>query len=239
MERPQKFIQTFVSVDCVVVGFDNEQLNILLVKREVGLGETRFLKLPGSLIYDNEDINDAAIRVLYELTGIKKLSLRQFRCFASPDRASNLEDMKWLDKAYQPNINRLITVANIALCKIDRKLNNTSRYNTQWCPLNQLPEMPFDHNLIVQESLTEIRRWIDSDPSIVFEILPTKFTFRQLHRLYEAIYAKKIDIRNFHKRTTSMSYIIALDEKEKNVPHRAAQYYRFNMKEYKKLKTNL
>lgn len=238
MTRP-RFIHTYLSVDCVVFGFDNEQLNILLVKREVEKGETKFLKLPGSLIYEQEDVDDAALRVLFELTGIKKMPLKQFRCFASPNRASKADDIKWLDKAYQPNIDRLITVAYIALCKIDRKLNNISRYNTQWCPLNELPAMPFDHNLIVKESLVEIHKWIEVEPAIVFEILPQKFTISQLHKLYEAIYNKKIDIRNFHKKVATMPYVVALDEKEKGVSHRAARYYKFNKKEYNKLKTNI
>ena len=235
----QKFIHTYVSVDCVVFGFDNEKLNILLVKRDVLPGETRYLKLPGSLIYDQEDVDDAALRVLFELTGIKRMPLKQFQCFASPDRANNPKDRKWLDKAYQPNIERLITVAYIAICKIDRRLKNTSKYNTQWCTLEEVPEMPFDHNLILDKSLSEIQKWIEVEPSIVFEILPQKFTISQLHHLYEAIYSKKIDIRNFHKKVAGMPYVVALDEKEKGVSHRAARYYKFDKKEYNKLKTNI
>lgn len=231
------FIHTFVSVDCVVLGFENNKLSILLVQRDTN---TKDLKLPGSLIYNNEDVDDAASRVLFELTGIKKMPLRQFRCFASPDRANKKEDMKWLDKAYQPNINRLITVAYIALCKIDRKLHNVSKYkHTQWCKLESVPNMPFDHNQIVDESLGEIRRWIEHEPAIVFELLPQKFTISQLHKLYEAIYNKTIDIRNFHKKVAAMSYVMPLDERETGVAHRAARYYKFNKKEYNKLKTNI
>ncbi len=233
-----KFIHTYVSVDCVVFGFDDEQLNILLVRRDEK--NTRDLKLPGSLIYNEEDVDDAANRVLQELTGIKKMSLRQFRCFASPARASKPDDIKWLDKEYQPNINRLITVAYLSLCKIDRKLNNVSKYKqTEWCPLNEVPRMPFDHNEIVRESLSEIRRWIEYDPAIVFELLPNKFTISQLHRLYEAIYDKEIDIRNFHKKVAAMPYIIQLDEKQKNVSHRAARYYKYDKKARNKFKTNI
>ncbi|NDV77911.1 NUDIX domain-containing protein [Dysgonomonas sp. 511] len=233
-----KFIHTYVSVDCVVFGFDDEQLNILLVRRDEQ--NANDLKLPGSLIYDEEDVDDAANRVLFQLTGIKKMSLRQFRCFASPDRASKTEDKKWLDKEYQPNINRLITVAYLSLCKIDRKLNNISKYKeTEWCPMNEVPRMPFDHNRIVKDSLIEVRRWIEYDPSIVFELLPNKFTISQLHRLYEAIYNKTIDIRNFHKKVAAMPYVVALDEKQANVSHRAARYYKFDRKANNKLKTNI
>ena len=234
------FIHTYVSVDCVVFGFDNNLLNILLVERNTDEEGTKDLKLPGSLIYDEEDVNDAANRVLYELTGIKKMTLRQFRCFSSPTRTSNPADIKWIGKAYKPNINRCITVAHLSLCKIDRKLNSVSKYkSSEWCPINELPSMPFDHNEIVKESLLEIRRWIESDPAIVFELLPQKFTISQIHRLYEAIYVKDIDIRNFHKKVAAMPYVIALDEKQKEVSHRAARYYKFDKVIYNKRKTNI
>lgn len=232
------FIHTYVSVDCVIFGFDNNQLNILLVQRNKN--NKKDLKLPGSLIFEKEDVDDAANRVLFELTGIKKMSLKQFRCFASPDRTRNPEDIKWLDKEYQPNIDRLITVAYLSLCKIDRKLINISKYEaTEWCPINNLPNMPFDHNQIVERSLTEIRQWIENDSAITFELLPTKFTISQLHKLYEAIYNKNIDIRNFHKKVATMSYLVCLDEKQKDVAHRAARYYKFDKKEYNKRKTNI
>lgn len=235
----QQFIHTFVSVDCVVFGFDNEQLNVLLVRRETSSTETNSLKLPGSLIYDQEDVDDAASRVLFELTGLKKMPLRQFRCFASPNRANRPEDQKWLDKAYQPNINRLITVAYIALCKIDSKHHNISRYSSEWYPVKELPEMPFDHNQIVKVSLGEIQKWIEVEPSIIFDLLPQKFTISQLHRLYESIYGKTIDIRNFHKKVASMPQVIALEERETGVAHRAARYYKFDKKGYSKIKNNL
>lgn len=236
----QKFIYTYVSVDCVIFGFEDDRLSILLVKRDIEANETKDLKLPGSLIYDSEDVDDAAARILFELTGIKKMPLKQFKCFASPSRANNPDDMKWLDKAYQPNINRLITVAYTALCKIDRKLNNISRYKqSQWCPINKLPLMPFDHNLIVIESLDAMRKWIETEPSIIFELLPKKFTISQLHKLYEAILNKKINICNFHKKVAAMNYVVSLEEKEKKVAHRAARYYKFDKKEYNKLKNSI
>lgn len=233
----KKFIHTYVSVDCIVLGFDGEQLNILLVRKDK---EAQSLKLPGSLIYDDEDVDDAAIRVLYELTGIKKMTLRQFRCFASPNRTSKDKDMKWLDAAYQPNINRLITVAYLSISRIDRKLNNVSKYpETDWLPINKIPTLPFDHNQIISESLDEIRSWIEVDPVIVFELLPSKFVISQVHKLYEAIYGKKIDIRNFHKKIQALPYLKQLEEKQKNVAHRAAKYYKFDRLVYSKYKANL
>ena len=231
----KKFIHTYVSVDCVILGFDGEQINILLVKKDKA--NENALKLPGSLIYDDEDVDDAAHRVLFERTGVKSKALVQFRCFASPDRASSDEDMAWLDVEYQPNINRLITVAYLSLLRIDQKLNNISKYKeTQWCPLSEMPKLPFDHNLVVTSSLHEIRRWIELDSSLVYELLPRKFIISQLHKLHEAIYDKKIDIRNFHKKITSLPYINVLEEKQKNVSHRAARFYKFNRQAYNKIR---
>lgn len=234
------YIHTYVSVDCVVFGFDDNQLNVLLVKRNDSNDNTNDLKLPGSLIFNNEDVDIAAQRVLFELTGIKKMKLKQFRCFASPDRANSDDDIAWLDKAYQPNINRLITVAYLSICKIDRKLNNISKYKlSAWYPMDKVPKMPFDHNKILQESLVEIRRWIEYNPTIIFELLPAKFTMNQLHKLYETIYDKKFDIRNFHKKIASLKYIQVLDEKQKGVSHRAARFYKFDKVAYNKFKTNI
>ena len=94
--------------------------------------------------------------------------------------------------------------------------------------------MPFDHNLIVEESLSEIRKWVESEPVVIFELLPSKFTISQVRKLYEAIYNKKIDVRNFHKKIAAMPYVVALNEKQQNVSHRAARYYKFDKTIYNK-----
>lgn len=230
------FIHTYVSVDCVVFGFDYEnRLNILLVQRhldEIPISKQK--KLPGSLILSDEGVDDAAQRVLHELTGIKKMVLKQFKCFADPMRASNKDDIKWMGKEYKHNIDRIITVAYLSLCKIDHKINSTKYDTVDWCTIDQLPSLPFDHNQIINESLIEIRKWIESDFSIIFELLPKKFTIRQLYQLYQALSEKHIDIKNFHKKISSFNYIIPLEEIETNVAHRAARYYKFDTKIYKK-----
>lgn len=237
----QDFIHTYVSVDCVVFGFDHDnRLNILLVQRHVDdVPVDRQRKLPGSLIFSNEDVDDAAHRVLHELTGIKKMVLKQFKCFADPFRASNQVDIKWMGTEYMDNIDRIITVAYLSLCKIDHKINSTKYETVDWYPVDQVPALPFDHNKIINESLTEIRRWIETDFSIIFELLPKKFTIRQLYQLYSALSEKQIDIKNFHKKISSFNYIIPLEEIEQNVSHRAARYYRFDAKIYKKNNTKL
>lgn len=230
------FIQTYVSVDCVVFGFDHEnRLNILLVQKYLDeMPVERSKRLPGSLILSHEDVDDAAQRVLTELTGIKKMVLKQFKCYADPNRASNEDDIKWMGKEYKHQIERIITVAYLSLCKIDHKINSAKYDTVDWCTIDKVPTLPFDHNKIITESLIEIRKWIETDFSIIFELLPKKFTIRQLYQLYSSLSEKNIDIKNFHKKIATFSYILPLDEMEKNVSHRAARFYKFDAKVYKK-----
>jgi hypothetical protein len=229
------FLQTYVSVDCVVFGFDKSQLNVLLVQRNNLSSSGKNLKLPGSLIYQQEDADAGAHRVLNELTGIKKMTLRQFKSFTSPRRTANVDDLSWLETTYHNKIDRLITIAYLSLSKVNRKLNFVSKYTTvSWCPISALPPMPFDHNQIVEEALNEIRRWVEMEPAILFKLLPTKFTIAELRSLYEAIYHRKYDVRNFHKKVVKMEYVVPLEEKQEKVSHRAARYYKFDRVIYNK-----
>lgn len=234
-------LYSHVSVDCVLMGFDGEQLCVLLVERAgAPEGSTEF-KLPGSLIYEHEDLDAAANRVLAETTGLKRVRLRQFRSFGSPTRTSNPADMQWLENAMQLRIRRIVTTAYLSLCKINKKTTPSRKYkSTRWFPIDQVPKhLPFDHNLIIGEALKEVRRWIESDLSLVFEILPAKFTAYQLRRIYELVYNKEIDVRNFHKKISTLSYIYPIDEWEEGVPHRAARYYRFDRVAFKKQHSRL
>lgn len=236
-ESSVPYMRTYVSVDCVVFGFDGAGLNVLLVERGNGMVTH---KLPGSIVYFEEDTDIAAERVLYELTGIKKIKLRQYKCFSSIDRAADPNDQKWLEAEYGPRMERLITVAYLAMTRISRALNITPKYQSaKWCPVDKIGKLPFDHNKIVEESLAEIRNWTASEPSILFELLPSKFTASQLRRLYEAIYNKKFDVRNFHKKIASMEFVVLLEEKQKDVAHRAARFYRFDKVLYNKRKTSI
>ena len=235
-----RFMCSFVSIDCVVFGFDGVHLNVLLVQRKTQTDTESNLKLPGSLIYQEEDADEAALRVLYELTGIKKMALKQFRCFTSLQRTSDPADVAWLNLEYHNRIDRLITIAYLSLCKIDRRLNIVSKYKTvDWHPVTSLPCMPFDHNQIVAEALKEIQMWGEHEPAVLFELLPVKFTAAELRRLYEAVYHKKYDVRNFRKKMSGMDYVIPLEEKQRGVAHRAARFYKFDRVLYNKRKINI
>lgn len=228
-----------ISVDCVVFGFDGEQLRVLLIRR---MGEENGavfhdMKLPGSLIYMDEDLDEAAKRVLCELTGLKNMSLHQFKVFGSKDRTKDPKDVRWLERAMQSKVERIVTVVYFAMVKIDRALNrNLDGYQAEWVAVPDIGTLAFDHNRIIKETLAYIRQYADLNPSVLFDLLPRKFTASQLHALYELVFGRVFDIRNFHKRIAQMKYVVLLDEKQQGVAHRAARYYRFDRKIYNKMR---
>lgn len=235
-----------LSVDCVLMSIVDHKLSVLLVERWDKKGETIGLKLPGGLIYQEEDLDDAAYRILNEATGMKRVQLKQFRAFGSPERTRNKEDVLWLEnasnqkimQAYQETI-RIVTIAYLALCKPDRKAADTEYESMHWVPIDNLPRMPFDHNRIVNEAVFEIRDWADREPAIVFSYLPKKFTASELRSTYEIIFNRKMDVRNFDKRMKAMSYVIPTEDVKEGLAHRSPRYYRFDKTLYNKLKIKL
>ena len=228
-----------VSVDCVIFGFDELSLKVLLVDRNLGLSSDNYiapeaLKLPGSMVYDDEDVDTAAIRVLKDLTGLENIYLQQFHVFGSPDRLRKKEDLEWLQAVAKMKINRVVTIAYYSLIKLHKAMPCEGKVT--WCDVSNIPELAFDHKEIVIKGLQVIRRELHNEP-IAFELLPKKFTIRQLQTLYEIILDKKLDSRNFRKSIAKWGYLIQVDEKEKNVAHKPAQYFKFDRKIYiKKLK---
>jgi hypothetical protein len=230
-----------VSVDCVVLGFDGIHLNALLLKRTGQEGESSFndLKLPGSLIFADEDLDDAAQRVMGDLFTKNVLFLRQFKSFGSPSRTSNPRDIGWLENAVQLKIGRIITVSYLALIRIDDKMKQKSeKVQAVWTPLPEIKELAFDHALIIREAVDEVRRMVSMDATLVFNLLPKKFTAAQMRVLFEELYGERMDVRNFHKKMCRMEYVVPLDEFELNVSHRAARYYKFDKKTYSKFHTS-
>lgn len=221
-----------VSVDCVVFGFDGEKLKVLLIERTIAENNELYndKKLPGSIILADEDLDKAAIRVLTELTGLKNIYLSQFHSFGNPNRTENPRDILWLENTMQLKIGRIVTVAYVALIKIDRKIQ-VKADNTQanWYDLNEVKTMnlAFDHSEIIKKGLEFIRHNLDIEPHLLFELLPRKFTISQLRSLYDTVHQTNSDVRNFQKKVAQWPYIIALDEMEDGVPHRAARLYKF------------
>lgn len=228
-----------ISVDCVVVGFDGTQLKVLLLRR---MGEEsgevfHDMKLPGSLIYMDEDLDEAAKRVLNDLTGLKNVNLMQFKTFGSKDRTKNPKDIHWLERAEKAKVERIVTVAYLSLVKIDRALNkNLDDFQAEWVALQDIKDLAFDHNQIISEAMVFIRQYVEFNPSCLFDLLPRKFTALQLRVLFELVYGRQIDVRNFHKKISMMEYVVPLDEYQQGVSHRAARFYRFDKKIYNKLR---
>lgn len=210
------------SVDCVIFGFDEGELKILLIERNEPPFE-KWPALPGNLAHDNEDIDEAAQRVLYELTGLSGVFMKQFYSFGKIDRHPQ---------------GRVITVAYYAIIKrTDEGLNPVTSYAKKafWCPANKLPKLAFDHEEIAQHGISVLRNTIKYEP-IGFELLSEEFTLSQIHHLYEAILQKSIDKRNFRKKIMSFGLLTELKKKKSGVAHKAPWLYKWNKDKYEKLK---
>lgn len=236
--NPLTVLNPHISVDCVILGFDSKKLKVLLIEREQINNvppNGHKLKLPGSLIYKDEDLDQSAYRTLSELTGLQNIFLMQFAVFGEPDRLSPKEDLDWLRKTSDNNqIDRVVTIAYYSLIKL-KDSNRTAK--TIWYPVNNLPELIFDHNRIVKKALEILRNEIRSKP-LCFELLPKKFTIRQMQDVYEAILNETFDNRNFRKKIRTLKFLIPLQEKERGVSHKPAQLYKFDQKLYIKYRKN-
>ena len=220
-----------LSVDCTVLGFNGNRMEVLLIRRtgEEGGQEFHDMKLPGSLISEHEELDDAARRVLRELTGLKDIPLTQFQSFGSMNRTKDPKDVHWLERAQQAHVRRIVTVAYMALVKIGRTIaRDMEGTEALWVPVDAIPPLAFDHNEIIAAALSHLRALAAMDPSLLYALLPRKFTVTQLRNLYEIVFGQRLDPANFYKKMTQMPYVVALNEREKGVAHRAARYYRFD-----------
>ena len=222
----------YVSVDCVVFGFDGKDLNVLLIERHIQENNNDYndKKLPGSIIYMDENLDEAASRVLTELTGLKNITLSQFYSFGDPSRSENPRDVLWLEKTTHTKIERIVTIGYVALIKINRKITLDSEgKSANWYNVREMKSMnlAFDHSQIIEKGLEHIKHWFSVEPDLMFKLLPRKFTLSQLRLLYDAVNQTKSDVRNFQKKVKQWKNLVMLDEHEKNVPHRAARLYKY------------
>lgn len=232
-------INPHISVDCVVFGFSANQLKILLIER-VYINESgeqaRDHKLPGDFISINEDLDLAAARTLEELTGLNSIYLQQFAFIGEPDRISNRSDMNWLNSTTGMEIQRVVTAAYFALINITESNSDFAiKNNASWIDVKDIPKLAFDHRDIIQRGLTHLQLCLRNEP-IGFELLPEKFTIRELQSLYEVILDCSLDNRNFRKKILKSNYLIQLDEKQSGVAHKPAYFYRFDKHIYEKQK---
>lgn len=224
-------LSSSMSVDCVVFGFDGEALKILLIKCDLsGSG----YKLPGSMIRECEEISEAAHRVLEELTGLRDIYLKMFEIFSDPNRINEKNEISWLNGKYGVNADRIITVGHYALVKLNRKMiEHTTKMGAEWHRVSLVKRLAFDHKVILLKAFDVLLSQFVATP-IVFELLPTKFSIRQLQNFYEKILDIEIDNRNFRKKLLGSNYIVATGEKEIGVTHKPAQLYIFDKRRYER-----
>jgi 8-oxo-dGTP diphosphatase len=230
-----------VSVDCVIFGFDMDRLTVLLIERELaaepeGPTPPRRFALPGNLVDDEEPLDTSARRVLKELTNLEDIYLEQFYTFGAPTRVRNAYDIAWLRATRVNPDARVITVAYYSLVKLSAYHPTPASFarSAAWTPVEDVPELAFDHNEILEKALNSLRNKLATRP-IGFELLPRKFTFGQLQRLYEAILGTLFDKRNFRRKILNMDILVPLEEKQQGVPHKPARLYMFDEERYRQL----
>ncbi|MEM7063641.1 MAG: NUDIX domain-containing protein [Cyanobacteria bacterium P01_B01_bin.77] len=207
-----------VTIDCVVFGLDpTDCLQVLLIQRWLDPFAGQWA-LPGGFVRHQESLVQAARRELQEETGIADLFLEQLQAYGQPQRDPR---------------GHTVTVAFYALVNLwnYQVKAATDAKQARWWPMDRLPALAFDHGVIVQDAIATLRTTIRHRP-IGFELLPAKFTLTQLQQLYEAVLARPFDKRNFRKKLLKLDILVALDEKETSVAHRAAQLYRFDQAKY-------
>jgi len=212
-----------ISVDCVIFGFEDARIKVLLIKRSIE-PEYGTWALPGGFIRYTENIETASARVLKERTGVEDLYMEQLGAFGEIDRFP---------------LKRVITIVYYALVKPGRYTINPGpdASDAKWFELESLPRLPFDHEKIIQAALARLRRQFKYKP-IGFNLLPDKFPLLDLQELYEAIYGVSFDKPNFRRKIMKMNLLIPLDEKQQGVPHRSAQLYKFDKDRYDQLTEN-
>lgn len=215
----EKAPRHLVAVDCIIFGFEDGKLKLLIIKRKVDPMEGAW-SMVGGFVQEGESTNDAATRVLQQTTGIQDIYMDQLLCYGDVARDTGA---------------RVISVAYYALIRIsehDRILANA--HGAHWLSLHQIPELIFDHAQMLNDALARLRDKAHFHP-IGFELLPEKFSLPQLRNLYEEIYQRPLDKRNFRKKILAMDILEKLDEKDKTTSKKGAHLYRFDKKKYNAL----
>jgi 8-oxo-dGTP diphosphatase len=211
-----------LSVDCLIFGFDESKLKVLLIKSDLKkyLGKWSLL---GDLVFPNEDLDAAAYRILKQRTGLADVYLEQVHTFGKVSRHP---------------AGRVVTVAYYSLINVQHHKLNILDNELHWHDVKSLTGMAFDHQEIFETCLKQLQKRVQEHP-LGFNLLPKKFSLRELQNLYEAILDIKMDRRNFRKKFFSMDFLIDLKEMEQDVPHRPGKLYKFNYEKYEKKKKKM
>ena len=221
-----------LSVDCVLFGFDGTALRVLLIERPAYNNLER-MKLPGSMIQQNETLIQAAVRVLERVTSMKIHYLKQLEIFSDPERVQG-EELEWISQKYQIKAERVVTVGYYALVKLDRHLiDHVTKRGGKWVAVEEIQRLAMDHKQILSSALAMLCREMLLSP-IAFELLPRKFTISELQRLFEAVLGIEIDNRNFRKKMFSSGFLSPTGEKQKGVAYKPAEYFTFNRSAYQR-----
>lgn len=226
-----KSVQTnsAISVDCVIFGFDGENLKALLVRRRNAdpLYDDGGYKLPGAMIRENETLPQAAARVLEASTGLKDIYLKQTSIFSDPERVDQ-DELQWICRYHGIQTDRVVTVGYYALVKLDPGMvSYTKRQGAMWMNVDDIHHLIMDHMDILSDALTVLQKDFLWSP-IAFQLLPKKFTVRQLQNLLEAVFGIELDNRNFRKKLFSSGILVETDEYERHVNHKPARLYLLN-----------
>ncbi|MGM5630533.1 NUDIX domain-containing protein [Apibacter raozihei] len=227
MEKRGKYIYEYprpaVTADCVIFGFDEGELKILLIERAIEpfLGKWA---LPGGFIDMNEDADDCARRILKQETLLENIFMEQLYTFTKVERDPRF---------------RVISIGYYALVKLSDYKAEAGLFTSkvQWFPVSEIPELAFDHKTIVDSAKERLKGKIKYKP-IGFELLPEKFTMPDLHKLYETVLQTELDRRNFRKKILSTHLLIDQNELVSGSPHRAAKVYSFDKNKYEELSKN-
>lgn len=216
-----EFFKSAFSVDCVIFGYHERQLKVLLIERGTEPFEN-FWALPGDLVYPYEDLDSAATRVLNDLTSLSDVPIRQVHTFGKVNRHP---------------LGRVITVGYMALVETTELKPQASSWakNTKWHSVKRLPKLAFDHREILNDALNKLREVAQAEP-IWHKVLPQKFTMTQLQEFFETLLEKELDKGNFRKKAQELKFLVKLDEAQKNVKHRPSLLYKYDDKKYQDLK---
>jgi 8-oxo-dGTP diphosphatase len=221
MPHTYKYPRAALTVDCVVFGFDEAELKVLLIQRALDPFKGKWA-LPGGFVHVDETLDTAARRELAEEAGLREVFLEQLYTFGAVARDPR---------------ERVVSVAYYALVKLAAHETKaaTDATEARWFPISQVPKLAFDHADILATGLARLKSKVRYEP-IGFELLPPKFTLSQLQHLYEAVLGGQLDKRNFRKKVLGFDLLVPLDETQMTGRHRPAQLFRFDADKYEKLK---
>ncbi|SCY48891.1 NUDIX hydrolase [Flavobacterium caeni] len=212
----QEADKVLLALDCIIFGFDDEKLKILLIQRDFEPEKGRW-SLIGGFLKKDESLDESAARVLNHYTGLHDIYMEQLYAFSEIDRDP---------------VERTISMAYYALINIeDHNRELIANYNAQWFPVSEAPSLIFDHDRMVQHAMRRLRYRASTKP-VGFELLPEKFTMRQLLKLYEALFDKELDKRNFISKINSLDILVKLDEKDMESSRKGSYLFQFDQEKY-------